>query len=110
MAAAKATEANQALTAATERAKALEGELSAAQAKVAKLLDEHQLRQAQDQVPNLEQQIATLRGQLAQQQGAEAEARKKFTETQAAVAASAQEVQAASKKAASLPCSSLMVA
>ena len=69
---------------------------------MAKLLDEHQLRQAQDQVPNLEQQIATLRGQLAQQQGAAAEARTTFTETQAAVAASAQEVQAASKKAADL--------
>ena len=99
---AKMAETSKALTAAEERAKGLEEELAAAGARVTELLDEHKLRAQQDLVPNLEQQIATLRGQVSQMERAEAEARKLVAEAQAAAAARTEEAQTATSTSADL--------
>ena len=56
--------------------KTLESELAAAQTRIKELTDKDQLRAQQDLVPNLNQQIATLRDQIAQMETVSTQAKK----------------------------------
>ncbi|MCL2789175.1 MAG: OmpA family protein [Desulfobulbus sp.] len=57
---------NESLTASSGKGQKLESELGEAQARIKELTDKNQSQEQQDLVPILNQQIATLRGQLAE--------------------------------------------
>ncbi len=93
---------NDSLTASNAKVKTLESELTAAQTRVKELTDKNQLQAQQDLVPNLNQQIATLRDQIDQMEAVSTQAKKSLTNATAAVQIKTEEAQAADKKALAL--------
>ena len=75
---------SESLAAASGKLKGLESELAAAQNQVKDLMDKNHLQQQQDLIPNLNQQIATLRDQVAQLETASSLTEKTATEAAAA--------------------------
>lgn len=92
----------QTLTANSDKIKTLESELAAAQARVNELMDKTSLKQQLDLVPNLNQQISTLREQISQMEAAAVLTEKKMTEATAAAQVKNEAVQAAQQKAQTL--------
>jgi outer membrane protein OmpA-like peptidoglycan-associated protein len=93
---------NNSLTASTAKVKALESELTTAQARIKELTDKNLLQAQQDLVPNLTQQISTLRDQITQLEANSTQAKKGLADAAATVQAKTEEAQAASKKAQTL--------
>ena len=93
---------NESLTVSSSKVKVLESELTAAQTRVRELTDKNQLQAQQDLVPNLNQQIATLRDQIAQMEAVSTQAKKSLADATAAVQMKAEEAQEADKKAQAL--------
>jgi len=89
---------NQSLTASSGKEKTLAAELAAAQVRIKDLMDKNSLQQQQDLVPNLNQQIATLRDQVTQMAATEALAKKNLAESTAAMQARTEATQTADKK------------
>ncbi|WP_319588370.1 OmpA family protein [uncultured Desulfobulbus sp.] len=89
---------NESLASSSSKVKALESELIAAQTRVKELTDKNQLQAQQDLVPNLNQQIATLRDQIAQMEAVSTQAKKSLTDATAAMQIKTEEAQAADKK------------
>ena len=89
---------NQSLTASNGKEKTLAAELAAAQVRIKDLIDKNSLQQQQDLVPNLNQQIATLRNQVTQMATTEALAKKNLAESTAAMQARTEVTQTADKK------------
>jgi len=93
---------NNSLTASNAKVKALESELTAAQARIKELTDKNLLQAQQDLVPNLTQQISTLRDQITQMEASSIQTKKGLTDAAATVQTKTEEAQAASKKAQAL--------
>jgi outer membrane protein OmpA-like peptidoglycan-associated protein len=93
---------SESLVASTGKVKTMEGELAAAQTRIKELTDKNLLQAQLDLVPNLNQQIATLRAQVAQTESVAAQAKKSAADAAAAMQAKAEEVQATVKKAETL--------
>lgn len=93
---------NNSLTASNAKVKALESELTATQARIKELTDKNLLQAQQDLVPNLTQQISTLRDQITQMEASSIQAKKGLADAAATVQAKTEEAQAASKKAQAL--------
>ena len=93
---------NESLASSSSKVKELESELIAAQTRVKELTDKNQLQAQQDLVPNLNQQIATLRDQTSQMEAVSTQAKKNLTDATAAVQIKTEEAQAADKKALAL--------
>jgi outer membrane protein OmpA-like peptidoglycan-associated protein len=90
----KAAQAAVVIVGGKETVTRLETELTQAQEQIKELLDKRNQQVQQDLVPNLEQQIATLREQLAQVEAAGEQAKKELAEATAAMTAKVEEARA----------------
>ena len=93
---------SESLAASSGKLKNMESELAAAQSRIKELTDKDQLRAQQDLVPNLNQQIATLRDQIVQVETVSTQTKKDLSDAIAAVQTRTAEAQAADKKAQAL--------
>ncbi len=84
---------NQSLAVSSNKEKTLATELAAAQVRIKELMDKNYIQQQQDLVPNLNQQIATLRNQVAQMVITEALAKKNLAEMTAATQTTDKKIQ-----------------
>ncbi len=89
---------NESLNVCSSTSKTCEDGLAAARTRITTLEDEHELQKQQDIIPNLNQQIATLRQQLGQAQTIETQTKQSLIEVNTALAAKNEATQAAEKK------------